>query len=154
MAVVGVFIDADIGDDEHLGNRRLDFPDRPLNDAVGIISLGPAGVFFAGNPKKKDRRDAEGMTFFHLLHQVVDGIPVNPRHGGYFLSFAPPFANEQGGDQVVHRQVGLTNQPQKSRVLSQPPVAVNGKGHEFPHQLKPPRGPPARLKPGSGGKKE
>ena len=48
MAVIGVFAETNIGDDEKLGQLAFDLADRLLNDAVVVVRLAADRVLVLG----------------------------------------------------------------------------------------------------------
>ena len=48
VTVVGILAETNVGDDQHIGDIALDYPDRFLDDSLGVVSLGPNSVFLRG----------------------------------------------------------------------------------------------------------
>ena len=49
VAVGGELAEADVGDDGHVGDSLLNDADGLLDDAAGVVRLGPKRVFVGGN---------------------------------------------------------------------------------------------------------
>ena len=100
MAVIGVFVDADIGHDQQPRHLVLYRFDGPLHDAVRIEPRTPAIVFPVRNPKKNDGGNPQGRNLTRLFHQEIDREPELARHRDDFLPPVSPFDDEQRIDEI------------------------------------------------------
>ena len=79
VAVVGVFAEADVGDDDEIEIRFADGFDGALDDAVCAGGAGAGGVFRFGKAEENDAGDAELFDFAAFFDELVDGLLVRCR---------------------------------------------------------------------------
>ena len=115
MPVVGVLAHADIGDDDELGQCRLQRADALLDDAVVAVGFATRLVLVLGDAEEHDGEDAEAVEFRALLHQFVHREAVLPRHGGDLLTDARAMNDEEGRDEVGGAERRLTDEAAQLR---------------------------------------
>ena len=111
MAVIGVFAQTHIGDDEQIQRLVLDGANRLGNDAMGVVSAAAYGVFALGYAEKNHRRDPEIDDLATLLHEHVHRHLIGSRHGGDLPAHSRAGTREQGQDQVVRSEPAFANHP-------------------------------------------
>jgi hypothetical protein len=82
MAVLQVFAQADVGDDQQLGQLPLQQAHGLLDDALGRIGAGGPSVFGVGNAEQQDRRHARFVRPGRLAQHFIGGKLKHAGHGG------------------------------------------------------------------------
>ncbi len=131
MAVIGVFVDADVGHDHQSWDLVLHRFDGPLHDAVRIEPRTPPRIFPVGNPKEDDGGNPQGRNLTCLFHQEIDRETELARHRANLLPPIPPFDDEQRINQVGRGQARLPHHATKCLMLPQPPEPLYWKGHRI-----------------------
>ena len=80
MAMVGVLVNTDIGDDHHLGYGRFYLANGALDDAIGIVGLGTNRILFVWNSKQYNSWNSQGMALLDLFQNIVNRAAKNPGH--------------------------------------------------------------------------
>ena len=101
VAMVGIFAQAHVGDDDDVAVRRFDRPNRLLDDAIGREIFCPHAVFLIRDTEKEDGRDVQPTDFINLTRQLVNGQPVLTRHGANFTACIRSVLDEKWIDEVV-----------------------------------------------------
>ena len=81
MAMVRVFAQADIGDDDQVGRGGLDGAHGLLDDAVRRKILQADGIFGRGDAEEHHGRNAQRNNFARFGGQLIDGKLVDAGHG-------------------------------------------------------------------------
>ena len=110
MAVLHVFAQADIGDDEQLGQLLLQQPHGLLDDAVGGVGAGGFGVFAVGNAEQQHGRHAQLVRAGRLAQQFIRRKLEHAGHGGDGPAQLAARADEQRQDQLGDVQLRLPHQ--------------------------------------------
>jgi hypothetical protein len=112
MAVGVIGVERDVGHDRKLRHRRLDRPDRPVRQVVGVPGLlAELGLQrHIGIGKEADRGNAEVMRLLRGLHDPVDRPAHNTGHGDHGLLHPLAIAHEDRPDQVVDRKLRLAHE--------------------------------------------
>ena len=131
MTVVGVFTEADVGDQHQFRHRFLYCPKRLLDDAVVGVCFGTDRIFFLGDAEEDDRRDAEGLDFFTFLDDTVDGHLVVAGHGDDFVFYILAVPDKERVDQVVDGDLCFADHPPDCFVFSQSSFSVKREPHRF-----------------------
>ena len=128
VAVVGVLAEADVGEDEQLGVRRLDRARGELDRAVVVPGAGAVGVLLGGDAEEQDGRDAERVGGAGLLHDRGDAVAVDAGHRGDRRAPLQPVLDEQRQHEVRRRQRGLAHEVAQRAGAAQAAQAGGGKG--------------------------
>jgi len=129
MAMIGVFIDADISHDHQPRHLVLHRFDSPLHDAVRIESRAPPTVFPIGNAEEDDGGNPQGRNLTGLFHQEINRKSELARHRGDLFSSILPLDDEQRVDEVRRGQARLPHHSAKALMLPQPSEPLYWKGH-------------------------
>ncbi len=137
LAVSGIGIERDVGDDAEFGKALLQCRHRSWDEPLGIGCLAPvSGLHLAWNQGKHcHRRHTELHAEFRVRQQAIDRVAPNPRHRGHRLGPVPALDHEHGIDEVVRRQPVLAPQPARELVPPHPPHAPPRKAAVVPHEL-------------------
>ena len=129
VAMGGIFTEADIRNNRHLGHRILECPNGLLDNAVIGIGFGSHFIFMLRNPKQNNRRDPQGSHLFHIFHQPVHGKLKDSRHGRHGTSFPPSGTYKHGINQILHAEVILAHHGAQGLGHSKTPGTICGKVH-------------------------
>ena len=123
MAVAGVRIEGDVGEENQLGHRCLDRPDRPQHEAVGIQRLAAIGGLEhgGGHGEQRDTPNAQREELPCLPHQVIEIEPEDPGHGPHGRRRGDTLLDEQGCDEVRRMEPDLLHHLTDGRTAPQPP---------------------------------
>ena len=82
VAVVGVLVDAQVGDEHHLvAHLGAQVGEGELHDAVGVPGPGALRVLVGGHAEEDHAGDAEGGELAHLLAERLAGVLHDARAG-------------------------------------------------------------------------
>jgi hypothetical protein len=95
VPVVRVLAEADVGDDEELGQLALDGADRGLHWRFGIVGVRSDVVLVLGNAEEQDAVDAVGLRRCGFFDRFIDRQVADARHRGHFAADALALADEQ-----------------------------------------------------------
>ena len=127
MAVLHVFAQADVRDDEQRRQFLFQQPDGLLHDAVLRVSAGSLRVLFVGNAEKQNGRNAERVGARRFADNFVRR---KLEHAGHGLDGAAQFfaeARKQRQDELLHAQMRFGDEPPQRGRLPQPARAGHGK---------------------------
>ena len=131
MAVVGVLVDAEVGDQHdlvaHLGAQVLRA--RAARCPSGSHAPEPSASLWAGTPKRMTAGHAEAGQLADLLAERLAGVLHDAREAGDRLRLVDALAHEQRGDEVVDADAGLGHEPAQGRRAAQPAEPALGEGH-------------------------
>ena len=71
MPVVGVLAQAHVAEDEQVGRRALDRPDRLLHDALLVVRLGAGAVLGGGQTEQDHTPQPQPPRPLGVLHRLV-----------------------------------------------------------------------------------
>ena len=113
MAVTGVGVEGDVGDEAKLRKLALDRAAGAADEVAFVEGFAPLRVLElrVGIGKEGDRRDAELDRPLGLAHRLIDVQPVDARHGGDRNAALVALDQEQRPDEVARRQHMLGDQP-------------------------------------------
>ena len=125
MTVVGVLVEAEVGhQDELVADGVAQGPEGALDDAVGVVGLGPRGILRRRHAEEDQAGDAERHQTLGLDDERVDGVLGLTGHGRDRCRLVDPLAHEERGNQVVHAQTCLGDQPAERRRATEPPQSA------------------------------
>ena len=131
MAVLHVFAQANVGDDQQRRQFLFQQPHGLLDDAVLRVSAGSLGVLFVGNAEKQDRGNAERMGARRFAHEFIRRKLEDAGHGvDGAAQFVPARANSGRTSCSTLKRVSADEPPQRRR-LPQPARAINGKSGQI-----------------------
>ena len=109
VAVRGVGVERDIGQDTDLGHRVLDGADRAAHEVVGVERFLAhfAAQVRRGVGEEGDARDAEVAGFAGAVGEAIDRPAADPGKRRDRLLPALPLGDEQGPDEIGGREVVL-----------------------------------------------
>ena len=125
--MIGVLAQADIADDEQVGDRALHRTDGLLHDPLVVVGFGAGAVLRRGNAKEDDAAQSQRGGPLRILHELIDG---ELRDAGQGCDGAPqPFTvrNEQRPDELRRRDVGFLHEAAEGGGPAQPSHAANRK---------------------------
>ena len=142
VAVVGVLVDAEVGDEHHLvADLGAQVGERELHDAVGIPGAGALGVLVGGHAEEDHAGDAEGGELADLLAERLAGVLHHAGQAGDRLRLGDALPHEQRRDQVVDGDAGLGDEAAQGRGAAQPAEPALGEGHGVRLPASPVRSP-------------
>ena len=109
------FAEADIGDDEEIGEGFFEGANRSLDDAVFGIGLGSDGVFDGGDSEEEDGVDAVGVSVGGFLEDGIFGELGDARHTGDWGGGGDFFGDEEGEDEIVGGESDFADEGAESR---------------------------------------
>ena len=127
MAVLHVFAQADVGDDQQRRQFLFQQPHGLLDNAVFRVSAGGLRVLFVGNAKEQNRRHAEGVGARRFADDFIRRKLEHAGHGVDGVAQFSAAAREQRQDELVDAQVRFGHEPPQRRRLPQPARAINRK---------------------------
>ena len=80
VAVVGVFAQADVGDDEDVGQSSLDGPHGRLDRRLGIVGRRADVVFVIGKTEQQHAADSLASRRLDFTNCLVDRQVEHPGH--------------------------------------------------------------------------
>ena len=110
VAVIGVFAQADVGDDQHLRQLALERPDRRLHGRLRIVSGRPDVVLLIRQPEEQHAPDAVRPRRPRLCHRLVDREVEDAGHRADLPAHAFTGADEQREHQRVGRETGFADE--------------------------------------------
>ena len=129
VAMIGVFAQADVGDDEQFQVGLSNALDGALHNALRAERTCSARVLRFWQAKKNDRRNPERFHLPALLQDLVGGLLENVRHRADFLTHVLPRADKHRIDQACGREARLANHAAKRFRAPQTPRPMRGKTH-------------------------
>jgi len=113
VAVAGVGIEGDVGDNADARHGGLDGPQRAAHQVFGILrfAAGSIAQVRVGVGKQGEGRDAQTRRLFGRAHRLVHAETLHAGHGGHRFAYLFALAHENRPDQIVHRQRVLAHQP-------------------------------------------
>src|SRR3984885_5530977 len=113
VAVAGVRVERDVGDEAKLGKLALDRTAGAADEVSFIEGLAPLRVLERnfGVGEERDRRDVQLNRPLSLAHGLFDGQPVDAWHRGYRNALLLAVDQKQRPDEVARRQHMLGDQP-------------------------------------------
>ena len=127
MTVLHVFAQANVGDDEQRRHFFFQQPDGLLDDAIFRISTGSLRVFFVGNAKKQDCRDAVSVGARRFADQFIRRKLKDAGHGGDGVAQLAPATNKHRQHELLDAQARFGDKPSQRRRLPQPARAITRK---------------------------
>ena len=143
VAVAGVGVEGDVGDEAELREFALDRAAGPADEIALVESLAAALVLEArlGVGEERDRRNAELDRPPGLAHRLIDAEPVDARHRGDRNALLLAIDEEERPDQVVRGQHVFRDQPPRpfrlavaARALGEVEAAGFGDAGRLVHQ--------------------
>jgi hypothetical protein len=125
MAMGCVFAQADIGDDDQLGQGTLQLAHGALDNAVLRISPGGAGVLGIRNTEQENRRHTEIVGTDGFPDEFIGGELVNTGHGTNLAAHLFSSDGEERQDQLIDAQACFGEEPSQGGSLAQPARAVS-----------------------------
>ena len=130
VAVIGVFVDTQIGHDHHVVTYGITkIAECHLDDPGGIPCLRPLCVLGGGHPEQDHARDSEVAQRHHLVDQRCPGVLDHPGERRDGMRRLDALANEQRRDEVVGRDRCFGDQPPEGRCAAQAAKTSGGKAH-------------------------
>ena len=113
VAVAGVGVERDVGDEAEFGEFLLDRPAGAADEVALVVGLGPVLVLEMrlGVGEEGDRGDVELHRALGLAHRLVDAEPLDARHCRNGHAGLLALDQEQRPDEVVGGQHLLADQP-------------------------------------------
>ncbi len=118
MAVRGVLAQADVRQEEQLGEARAELPQRALDDAVLVPGSRPLVVLPVGDPEEDHGADPAAEHALGLAGDVGDGVPGHGRQGLVRLG---ALGDEQGQHEVGEVEAHLADEVPERRRPPEPP---------------------------------
>ena len=143
VAVAGVRVEGDVGDEAELREFALDRAAGAADEISLVESLAAALVLEArlGVGEERDRRDAELDRPPGLAHRLIDAEPVDPRHRFDRNALLLAIDEEERPDEVIRGQHVFRDQPPRpirlavaARTLGEVEAAGFGDTGRFVHQ--------------------
>ncbi len=129
VAVVGVLAHADVGHHDEPGDRLLERPDRPRDDAVLVVGAGADRVLVLGDAEEDDRADARLVPGLRLGHELVHRELEDARHGLHRVPHALAREDEERPDEVVRGEGRLADEAAERLGAAHAAGAILGEGH-------------------------
>ena len=104
MAVVGVFAQANIGDDQTDFSLALRMASMArCTTPSAAMRAGAARIFLLGQPEQNHARNAERFDFAAFFDNLIGGLLKHAGHGADFLAHFLPGADKHRIDQALRR---------------------------------------------------
>ena len=130
MAVIGVLVEAEIGEQHELVTDLVaEILQRDLDDAVRIPCARTLGILRCGYAEQDHAGDPERRELGDLLAQRLACVLHDSRQRRDRLRLVDAFAHEERRDEVVDGQPGLGGHAAQRGRPSQPPQPPLRKGH-------------------------
>jgi hypothetical protein len=124
MAVLHVFAQAHVGDDEQRRQFFFQEPHGLLDDSIFGIRAAGFRVFAVRNAEKQNRRDAERMRANGLAQKFIGRKLEYAGHGGDGAADFSSGTNEQRQHELRRAQMGFGHELPQRRRLAQPARAI------------------------------
>src|ERR1700730_8574440 len=113
MAMAGIGIERDIGDEAEIWHLALDRAASAADEIVGIERLARLLIPLArlGKGKQRECRNAKLRRLGRGPHGLVDGEALDARHGGNGLPRVFALAKEDWPDEIVRGQGVFADEP-------------------------------------------
>ena len=130
LAVGGVGIEGDVGQDAQLGKAAFQGLDRARHQAVRVGRFDAVVGFQrrVDDGKQGDHGDAERHAIGRHLQQQIDRDALDARHRCHLLALVFAIENEHRIDQVVRRDGVFTHQRARERIAAHAAQADGGVG--------------------------
>jgi hypothetical protein len=127
--MAGIGVQRNVGDQAKPGGRLADRPQGRADEIVGIGAFRAIGRLQVHRRlgKQGNGGNAEAHRLKCRFHRRIKAQTINPRHGDDGIAPRSRF-QEQGPDQVVHRQAVFGNQPPAPLMGADPAHTRAGKG--------------------------
>ena len=110
MAVVGVLVQAEVGDQDVVVTQLLAQGRKAsLADALRVPRFGPFGILALRNAEQHEGEHAFRGDLAGLLAQGLKRVLEVTGHGRDRKWLRDPFLHEQGRDEMAGREVGLAD---------------------------------------------
>ncbi len=119
VAVVGVFAQAHVGDDDEVGHGRFNRPNRLLHNAVVGKVFQADGVFEGRDAEEDDGGDVQGNGRFRFAHRLGYRQLGDARHGGNGRT-AVAVPHKQRVNQIIRREMGFAHHAPQAGRRAQP----------------------------------
>jgi hypothetical protein len=132
--VVGVFTEADVGDDEQVGRGVFGGLDGLLDDAAFAVRIAADGVFFGGNAEEDDAAETEPGGFAGFFGDKIDGKLGVAGHRADRLADGLSGAGEEGQNQAGRIEAGFANEAADGGIVAQAAESGGGEmrvGHRY-----------------------
>jgi hypothetical protein len=110
MAVLHIFAQANVSDNQQLGQFLLEQAHGLLDDAIGGIGAGSFGIFAIWNTEEQNRGHAKFMSPGRLAQEFVRGKLKHARHRVNGPPQLAPAADKKWQDQLPNMQLRLPHQ--------------------------------------------
>ncbi len=100
VAVVGVFAEADVGDNEKLWQPVFEGASGLLDDAVRIEVFKSHRVFRGGEAKKDHGRNAQSGCFGRFRDRIINRKLVDTRHGWNGAADVSTVSDKEGVNKI------------------------------------------------------
>ena len=107
VAMIGIFTEAEIGYDKHIGMCFLDSPNRFSNDAVFAECVGADTVFGVGDTEENDCIDTQLLERKALINDLIDAHLVDTRHRRNLIFYGYATAGKKRIDKIIDTEMGL-----------------------------------------------
>ena len=118
MAVLHVFAQADVRDDQQFRQFLFQQPHGLLDDAVFGVSAGSLRVLFVGNAEQQNGGNAERMGARRLAHDFIRRQLADAGHGLDGAAQLPPGAGEQRQDELLRRSSAFRTRAAATRATA------------------------------------
>ena len=127
VAVVGVLVDAQVGDQHDVvADVAAQVGEGELHDALGIEGAGADGVLACRDPEQHDGPHAERGQLGDLLAEALAAVLDDARQRHDRLRLGDALADEQRGDQVARAHRRLGDEVAEGRRAPEAPRPVDG----------------------------
>jgi hypothetical protein len=127
VAVFHVFAEADVGDDEEVGQFLFEQAHGLLDNAVDGVGAGGFGVFFVGNAKEQNGGHTGGVGVGGVAEEFVGRELKDAGHGGDGAAEFASAADEERQDELRGVQLGFADEAAQGGAGAQAPGPVSGK---------------------------
>ena len=121
VAVVRVFAEAHVRDNQEVGRGLLDDSNGLLDYALGVIGFGPLRVFVHRDAEEQHSRNTQLGYLRNLVQKPVQRQLVDVRHRLHRPGYIAAVGYEEGINQVPYGQGSLLHHKSQRAGLSKPP---------------------------------
>src|SRR5579864_8228150 len=129
VAVVGVFAETNVSDDEKFQIGLADGFDGALDYSLGGERACAARIFGFGKAEQNDSGNPQRFYFPALFYDLIGGLLIDIRHGADFLADFSAGADEHGIDEAGGGELRFADQAAESLSATQAAGTMGWEGH-------------------------